>query len=216
MRAAEILLELGNSPVEYEVTERTPDIYVVESPEIGLKLFFSRVIEKGMDDVQIEFSVHGRYDLAKSGNAIKVFTTVKNIFETELLNFIQHTDELIEFAAERKEPSRVSLYLRMVPMISKILGPQWEFIDEDMGHSIRIYRWKRVKKPLTEKPVESTWITDLVYNRPNKVLTMRLSNGVSYSIPNITRTTFDQWTKTPSKGQFFHDRIKDKFNIKRI
>lgn len=359
MRAAELLLELGDAPVEYKVTEKTPDICVVEAPDIGLKLFMSRVIEKGMDDVQIEFSVHGRYDLAKSGNAIKVFTTVKSIFETTLIDFIAPTDELVEFAADRVEPSRVSLYRRMVPEISKILGPTWEFVDEDMGHSIRIYRWKRVrdrivetgdrpasfdvvehshnsmriespeiklalslirtghnvKNPdmvhisfsvdnsvhitgtgnaikifstvqamlkrylnmfielddkrvnfiasrdegsrirlyvkmvpeiskilgrnwkyvddddthsaakfynwvrrsqLREKKVQSTWITDLTYNRPNKVLTMKLSNGTSYSIPGITRATFDQWTKTPSKGQFFHDRIKDKFKINKI
>ena len=45
---------------------------------------------------------------------------------------------------------------------------------------------------LTEKPVESAWITDLTYNRPNKIITMRLSNGKSYSIPGATRTTFER------------------------
>jgi len=69
---------------------------------------------------------------------------------------------------------------------------------------------------LREKPVESAWITDLIYNRPNKVLTMRLSNGKSYSIPNITRAIFERWTKSGSKGQFFHQHIKDTYNVKRI
>jgi hypothetical protein len=69
---------------------------------------------------------------------------------------------------------------------------------------------------LNEKPVESAWITDLIYNRPNKVLTMRLSNGTSYSVPGITRTMFEKWVGTNSKGQFFHQYIKDRYQVKRI
>ncbi len=69
---------------------------------------------------------------------------------------------------------------------------------------------------LTEKPVQSAWITDLVYNRPNKVLTMKVSNGRAYSIKGITRTTFEQWVKSPSKGRFFHNRIKDSYQVERI
>ena len=74
----------------------------------------------------------------------------------------------------------------------------------------------RAAEILNEKPVESTWITDLVYNRPNRVLTMRLSNGVSYSIPGITRTMFERWTKAPSKGFFFHQNIKDTYQVRKI
>jgi len=69
---------------------------------------------------------------------------------------------------------------------------------------------------LNEKPVESTWIVNLMYNRPNKVLTMRLSDGSAYSIPGITRGTFEQWIKSPSKGEFFHNRIRDTYNINKI
>lgn len=69
---------------------------------------------------------------------------------------------------------------------------------------------------LTEKPVQSSWITDLVYNRPNKTLTMRLSNGRAFSIPGITRTMFERWVKSPSKGQFFHNYIKDSYLVNRI
>jgi len=69
---------------------------------------------------------------------------------------------------------------------------------------------------LNEKAVESTWITNLTYNRPNKIVTMRLSNGKTYSIPNVTRTVFERWINSPSKGKFFHDRIKDTYRSKRI
>ena len=69
---------------------------------------------------------------------------------------------------------------------------------------------------LTEKRVESTWISSLTHNRPNKVLTMKLSNGKVFTIPNITRTTFERWTKSPSKGHFWHESIKNKFKATRI
>jgi hypothetical protein len=69
---------------------------------------------------------------------------------------------------------------------------------------------------LGEKPVESTWITDLIYNRPNKILTMCLSNGKVYSIKGITRTTFEKWSKDRSPGRFYHNNIKDRYLITRI
>ncbi len=74
----------------------------------------------------------------------------------------------------------------------------------------------RATEILNEKPVESTWITDLTYNRPNKILTMRLSNGRTYSIPGISRTLFDNWTKASSKGHFWHTRIKNVYRATRI
>ena len=74
----------------------------------------------------------------------------------------------------------------------------------------------RLTDILTEKPVQSSWITNLTYNRPNKTLTMSLSNGKSFSIPGITRSTFERWVNSPSKGQFFHNFIKDSFLVSRI
>jgi hypothetical protein len=74
----------------------------------------------------------------------------------------------------------------------------------------------RIIEILNEKPVESTWITNLTYNRPNKVITMQLSNGRTFSIPGITRATFERWTKSPSKGKFWHEKIKGTYNTKRI
>lgn len=69
---------------------------------------------------------------------------------------------------------------------------------------------------LSEKVVQSSWITNLTYNRPNKTLTMQLSNGRSFSIPGVTRTTFERWVNSPSKGRFFHDKIKDTYQVTRI
>lgn len=74
----------------------------------------------------------------------------------------------------------------------------------------------RYEEFLLEKPVESSWIINLMHNRPNKVLTMRLSNGRAYAIDGISRTTFEKWTKSPSIGQFFHNNIKQKYTLRRV
>lgn len=74
----------------------------------------------------------------------------------------------------------------------------------------------KISEFLIEKPVQSTWITDISYNRPNRVITMRLSTGRTYSIPGITRATFEKWTKASSKGRYFHQNIKGIFKATRI
>lgn len=74
----------------------------------------------------------------------------------------------------------------------------------------------RLDEILTEKAVESTWITDLSYNRPNKVLTMRLSNGRTYSVPGVSRSQFEKWYSSASKGKYFHSQIKNRYSVTRI
>jgi len=74
----------------------------------------------------------------------------------------------------------------------------------------------RLQELLLEKPVLSSWITDLTYNRPNRTLTMRLNNGKAYSIPGLTRSMFERWTRSPSKGKFFHDHINGGYLITRV
>jgi len=215
VRAAEILVELGNAPASFEVEVNDysyGSVYHSESKELGLDLYLSREIS----GIIIEFAVHGRYDISKTGNAIKVFSTVKDMLIRALNDFLEPEDEYIKFSADSSEPSRVKLYWRMVPEISEILGPEWKYVKRTPAGGIHLYVWERINKVINEKPVQSAWISDLTYNRPNKVLTMRLSNGISYSIPNITRTTFEQWLKSPSKGFFFHNKIKDNYQVRKI
>lgn len=69
---------------------------------------------------------------------------------------------------------------------------------------------------LTEKPVSSSWIDDISYDRPKKTITLRLGNGKKYQITAPTRTTFEKWVSSFSKGQYFHFNIKDEYNIRRI
>ena len=74
----------------------------------------------------------------------------------------------------------------------------------------------RLSEFLTEKAVQSTWIASITHNRPNKVLTVILSNGRAFSIQNVTRSTFEKWSRAPSKGRYYHDFIKDKYKLTRM
>ena len=69
---------------------------------------------------------------------------------------------------------------------------------------------------LREVAVRSTWISNLIYNRPNKVITWKLSNGREYSVKNISRQMFDRWKAAPSKGRFFHLYVKGNYSVTRI
>lgn len=74
----------------------------------------------------------------------------------------------------------------------------------------------KLSELLIEKKVQSTWISDLIHNRPNRRVTMVLSNGRAFYILGITRTLFDKWNAAPSKGQFWHSIIKGRHNVQRI
>lgn len=74
----------------------------------------------------------------------------------------------------------------------------------------------KMNELLSEVKVQSTWISDLTYNRPNKILTLQLSNGKRYSVKNISRTMFDRWKSSTSKGKFFHNWIKGNYPITRV
>ena len=69
---------------------------------------------------------------------------------------------------------------------------------------------------LNEKMVLSSWIKELTYNRPRKILTMSLLDGKKYLIHNISRRQFDNWNNANSKGQFFHTNVKDRYDIQRV
>lgn len=69
---------------------------------------------------------------------------------------------------------------------------------------------------LTEVAVESTWISSVSYNRPNKILTLVTNVGSTYKIANVPRSFFDKWKNSPSKGKFYHENVKDRFNLIKV
>jgi KTSC domain len=218
MRASEILNEVGNAPAASEVVHHDDQVYQVNSPEIGLILYLTRGFTSDSDDpniVFIEFSIYGEFELTGEGNAVKIFSTVNDILKSALKEFVLPTDHLIEFSADNNELSRIKFYSRIVPVISRMLGPDWKFANASPGRTLHTFSWERVKESLKEVAVASTWITDLTYTRPTKTLTMTLNNGRRFAIQGISRQSFDRWKSAPSKGTYFHSHVRDRFPIKR-
>ena len=73
-----------------------------------------------------------------------------------------------------------------------------------------------VEQILTEKPVVSSWIADVAYNRTTKVARMTLGNGRKYDIEGISRREFDKWHGAGSKGKFWHFYVKGFYSVKRV
>lgn len=69
---------------------------------------------------------------------------------------------------------------------------------------------------LQEKPVLSSWITDLVQTRKTRSVVMTLNNGRKYRIDNMSRYKFDLWNQSESKGKFWHQYVKRNHPITRI
>jgi hypothetical protein len=73
-----------------------------------------------------------------------------------------------------------------------------------------------VREILLEKPVMSTWISDIRFNRNKKILYMTLGNGRVYAIDNFSRTEFERWHRSSSKGRFWHAFVKGFYDVVRI
>lgn len=217
MNLQEFLTETGNNVAPFQLVNGDDELWEILSPDIGLAVYLVRAIGSSgkMDSVIIEFTVHGEYKKTGTGNAFQIFSTVDAILTKYLKGYLQRSDKVVTFGADKSEPSRVKLYRRMAPKVSQILGPEWMFgSPEQTAESQQKFIWTR-KAALNEKKVQSTWITDLRHSRQNKELTMTLNNGRQFLIPGVTRTTFEQWTRAPSKGRYFHNRIKGKYQVTR-
>lgn len=221
MKLCDLVLEVGTNPLPYQRNIEDDNYWELLCPELNLVMYLTRGTLFGRnsyDTVFIEFYVGDRRDLTGRGNEIKILSTVKSMLERDLKNFIDPNDRYVTFGAERSEESRVRLYARRAaPMVSQILGADWEIFDNNRpDRSIESFTWKKKIRKLEEKAVQSTWITDIVHNRENKYVTIRISNGRQFRIPGISRTVFERWISSPSKGQFFHQNIRGKFQISRI
>lgn len=69
---------------------------------------------------------------------------------------------------------------------------------------------------ISEVAVKSSWISNLIYNRPNKIVTWKLLNGRVYVVKNVPRRMFDKWKSAPSTGAFFHRYIKPSYVVIRL
>lgn len=84
--------------------------------------------------------------------------------------------------------------------------------------------WKKLEEAnslsSTKTPtnIDSTAIIQSGYSRKNRVLYIRFEGDPStvYAYKNISRHFKDKFKFAPSKGQFFHKFIRDKFDFDKI
>lgn len=140
--------ELGSSPARFHTEHTDNELMHIRSDELNLDVYYTRGLNDKthkMDVVFIEFAVHGSHAQTGTGNEIKIFSTVKAIIFSTLQKFVVPNDTVVSFGADNSEPSRVSLYHRFVPIISKLLGPEWSYVFDNSG-SLSTYTWHRKSK----------------------------------------------------------------------
>lgn len=69
---------------------------------------------------------------------------------------------------------------------------------------------------LHERPVMSSWISDLTLQNNNTDVTMALGNGKRYAVHGVGPTLFQQWVTAPSKGRFWHEVIRGNHRVNRL
>jgi hypothetical protein len=87
--------------------------------------------------LEIDFKVDGRVNsyVTGGGDAVLILSAVRHIVEQELPKILKRIPRLkqVRFRSYAEEQSRVSLYLnRAVPMVSRILGPDWRYYGDFM------------------------------------------------------------------------------------
>lgn len=146
MRSTEIINELGNRPYPYTAwTSPTGESFIAKSPDLKLQL--SITVDQ-FSRAEISFEVNERYQITPSDKPYAILATVKEILAKELPKLIDNYKKLhnkkittVEFEADIYEESRVKLYNRIVPVITKILGG-WPAETRNSIRGVKIYTWK--------------------------------------------------------------------------
>lgn len=92
----------------------------------------------------LSFSRDGAYEVTNQGDQFRVLYTVMEVIKTVLpiANKAEELDQL-EFTADVDEPSRVKLYKnKVVPMISEILGSEWNGPTVDTKMDDVYFTWE--------------------------------------------------------------------------
>jgi lysyl-tRNA synthetase class 2 len=63
---------------------------------------------------------------------------------------------------------------------------------------------------------ESSSIARFCYDGPNQVLVIQFKHGGIYNYSDVPATVFREMIAAPSKGQFFLENIRDKYDYTRV
>lgn len=143
MRSYEFLTELGNKVYPYTQTNNNEFTANLPDDRILRVMFYSVNIEWG-SAIEISFSIDNSFEVTKKGDQFRIFSTVLKIIQNHLHAQIDPDDQYVLFSAEKSAIGRVILYSnRAVPLISEILGPDWEFETPKRDGDEIIFIWKR-------------------------------------------------------------------------
>lgn len=160
MKLNELLLELGNAPyTDIEVRDKDYDYMEIAAKNGKIIVYLSK-IEDGR--LFIEFYVDSKRNLTGTGDSFRTFSTVYEILKHHLRKFMGPDTTMVSFGADKAEPSRVKLYDRMVPYMSKLLGQNWEFKSTPYSaNSIKDYSW--IRKAIKENNQLNLFNSNKVY-----------------------------------------------------
>ena len=65
--------------------------------------------------------------------------------------------------------------------------------------------------PSKWKEVDSSFIDAAAYYEPLGMFEVKFKNGTEYSYRDVPKDVFDEFMKSPSKGEFFNRVIKEKY-----
>ena len=125
-----LITELFDNPAEWilDMEDRRNANYTFSIDEINYDVDFSRspARQDNLEIYNVNFSIvestgANNFDIANTGNQYEVFATVKDIMK----DFIRaRSVGVIVFSAAAREPSRISLYTKMMPMLKRIGLPE--------------------------------------------------------------------------------------------
>lgn len=75
-------------------------------------------------------------------------------------------------------------------------------------------RFHEIYTSLMEEKVNSSWISEMEFH--NGTAFIKLQNGYMYAIHGMAKVTYNMWKKSPSKGKYWHNNIKDVYDMERM
>ncbi len=69
---------------------------------------------------------------------------------------------------------------------------------------------------MRRKPVVSSNIASIGYDQATQTLEVEFQNGSIYQYYNVPQGIFDEFDRSPSKGQFLAYQIRDRFPYSRV
>ena len=65
-------------------------------------------------------------------------------------------------------------------------------------------------------PVDSAALETVAYDPETRLLTLTFHSGGVYEYVNVAQTVWEELLRAESKGQFFHDSIRDHYAYRKV